>query len=137
MSNSSLLLCHKCNKPIDFDAYHVSKTGKKIPLNPLTGQHHQCKVSSFIKCFACDEDITFNEKFVSKNGRRIPLELKEVGGELQIHKCVNKDLLTKGIPCRNCNETITFDDKVRSPKSGKLIPLLLSTFEPHECPTRG
>jgi hypothetical protein len=36
---------------------------------------------------------------------------------------------------KGCGQKITFDDNVRSPKSGKLIPIG-ENGQPHDCPNR-
>ena len=36
--------------------------------------------------------------------------------------------------CRLCGERIKFDDKHTSERTGKRIPLVVDTEEPHDCP---
>ena len=38
--------------------------------------------------------------------------------------------------CRLCNQQITFDNKHKSQRTGKKIPLDPGTNEPHDCPVR-
>jgi hypothetical protein len=38
--------------------------------------------------------------------------------------------------CKYCEEEIVFDDEYVSEYSGKRIPLVAETYEPHICPER-
>jgi len=40
------------------------------------------------------------------------------------------------LTCKLCNQTITFDNKHISQRTGKKIPLDIETNEPHDCPVR-
>jgi hypothetical protein len=44
--------------------------------------------------------------------------------------------MSSSLACRQCNQPITFDNKLISQKTGKKIPLDIETNEPHDCPTR-
>lgn len=70
---------------------HISKrTGKKIPLDPSTGEPHDCparsKSKADAKCYGCGAPIDFNDQIVSPGGISIPLEK----GTLNKHDCPNK-----------------------------------------------
>ena len=47
-----------------------------------------------------------------------------------------KIIKMSSITCRLCQQPIKFDDKHISQRTGKKIPLDLSTSEPHDCPVR-
>ena len=40
------------------------------------------------------------------------------------------------LACRQCRQSIKFDDKHVSQRTGKKIPLDVDTSEPHDCPAR-
>jgi hypothetical protein len=40
------------------------------------------------------------------------------------------------LACRQCGQSIKFDDKHISQRTGKKIPLDVETNEPHDCPVR-
>jgi hypothetical protein len=73
--------CRSCNQEITFDDFHVSKrTGKKKPLNPYTGQLHDCPVwrQQHIRHYdcrkGCGAKIFFDDRQKSKNGIPIPID---------------------------------------------------------------
>jgi hypothetical protein len=75
-------LCYYCNNPITFDDDHLSKNGKKIPLN-LDLSTHDCiekytevnKNFKPIKCTVCQLDIIFLPDRVNKiTGHKIPID---------------------------------------------------------------
>jgi hypothetical protein len=97
-----LIQCWFCHEGIEFNGDYVGLSGKKIPLDILTGKPHDCKAkprpglplplaastnsgSTKKKCHYCDQEIFFNPDITNPaNGKLIP---QDIWGN---HKCKDK-----------------------------------------------
>jgi|SRR5215510_8152994 len=128
--------CYNCGEYIQFDDWHVSKSGKKIPLDP-NGEPHDCSDSNSYEnptCKHCDEEITFDPEITGRNGKMIPLDPDTD----KPHRCEQSlEAWKKAHPlkCQYCNIPIFFSDKNMS-VGGKHIPMEVETGENHNCPER-
>ena len=67
--------CNRCDEPITFDDYHISDSGKKIPLDYHTEEPHQCESDSdALGCNGYGEQIYFSNRHLSKSGKKIPVD---------------------------------------------------------------
>ena len=75
-----MTLCRYCDEFITFDDWHISITGKKIPLDSETYEPHRCGVwleqnRKYHLCIkGCGSKIYFDEKQKSKNNKWIPID---------------------------------------------------------------
>jgi len=73
--------CRLCNQEIIFDDWHVSSSGKKIPLD-LSEQPHECsqwilKNRHYYPCRKCGGEIYFDKKAAkSPSGKWVPQDAK-------------------------------------------------------------
>lgn len=76
--------CKYCSEEIIFDDGHISKNGKKIPLDFGTGEPHNCKARAIdLSCYNCGQSIYFDKDRKSESGKMIPQD-REKGGD---HDC--------------------------------------------------
>src|SRR5829696_102745 len=102
---SRTINCNQCGEEIEFSDNHVTRTGKKIPLDRGTFDPHDCpeKEPYVMECRECGLDITFSDNHVSKSGKKIPID-PDTG---QSHQCAawfekRSQMPKKYVPCRRC-----------------------------------
>jgi hypothetical protein len=78
-----------CNLEITFSDWHVSPTGKKIPLDAITESPHRCSIwkqqhRRYYPCRNdCGAEIYFDDSLKSRNGKWVPID-RETGDP---HRC--------------------------------------------------
>jgi hypothetical protein len=77
---TKMLTCRSCHQEIAFDDYHVSASGKKIPLDPERLEPHQCEVwkAQHRKLHDCRNNcgskIYFDDKQKTDKGKWMPID---------------------------------------------------------------
>ena len=66
--------CSKCHKSIVFHINQMTRTGKFIPLDPITMKPHECNERTIVHCKRCNTKITFENGFRNQNGKCIPID---------------------------------------------------------------
>ena len=86
-------MCWECGLEIVFSPGLVSKSGKKIPIDPDTGKAHVCAAwekkkrqlpRKYVPCRRCNDDIYFSEDFKTDQGKWIPVDRQTN----EAHKCL-------------------------------------------------
>jgi hypothetical protein len=97
--------CRLCQAPIKFSKQHISqRSGKMIPLDPLTEAPHDCPVWKRERAFNPNN----NQSRPHQSGWKY-------------YQCR-----------RGCGSMIYFDDTQKT-EGGKWIPIDKETEEPHDC----
>jgi hypothetical protein len=125
-SGTNTLQCRACNQPIKFDDKRISlKTGRKIPLDIVTNEPHNCPVWESSQQYQQAQSQPLSPSQQQQSQLQLQPAVK--------HPQSQPDRQRRYRICnKGCGQEIYFDASNMS-QSGKWIPLEKATGLRHQC----